>query len=511
MDPTFAKAIYVKTRESVEERVRTSLKGVQQRYGKQMERLERERTEGTYAYNFRLYDRRKAEIQRGLQKESGEIQGQADRYLRTLGLAKASAVSPSTPKATTFTQIGARVWTKSAAGARLHPLFSGRESLKSREPDTPWNPFLGYIGPLSARTATQSWLDSQPKSPSHDIEKGQCFKLDRSPTTSSSIQEAMIYLKLRQDGCSKAKSMVYSVRKRCMMDSTVSKDGPACHRTIRVKENRTEGRNWKGWQLHPPSLALGERFQAMEPMADLREYEMLTREYERLQEKQQRVREGMDFEEEDTRRNRYFGRLGREWESRQCTKRQEEHVNPPSPPPSISSPILSPAQTVSIEASVSLLKSATLPTLPSEPEPSSPDLLCLPPETTLLPSTEDTETDLSTKPTARDLQSSLWLDPVVTETFPSGSLVIRSIPPVRQALPESFPGRKLGKRSRTKLELRESPNSLRHKSVKEQFDREKDSFQRPVLPRTLTRFANKAEVQVVIREIKEQSFSQEVD
>lgn len=515
MDPNFAKAIYVKTRESVEDRVRTSLKGVQLRYGKQMERLEREKSDGTYTYNFRLYDRRKAEIQRNLQKESREIRGQADHYLHTLGLAKAPVpVSASTPKTTTFTQVGARAWTKSAAGARLHPLFSGRESLKSREPDSPWNPFLGYIGPLSERAAVRSWIDSQP--PSQDIEKGQCFKLDRSPTTTSSIQEAMIYLKLREDGCSKQKSMVYSVKKRCMMDSTVEKDGPACHRTIKVEGNRTEGRNWKGWQLHPPSLALGERFQSMEPQADLREYEMLTKEYERLQAKQQRVKAGMDFEDRDRRRNRYFGRLNKEWEARQSAKKLEKDVDPPSPPPSTSSPILLPSPSVSLSVPATL-PPPSLP-LPTEPEPCSPNA-SIQPETALFPSTEDTETDLSTKPTARDLQSSLWLDPILTETFPSGSLVIRSIPPARQSLPAFFPTRKLGKRSRTRLELSDSsPNPsheasqrLRHKSFKERFDQEKDFFQRPVLPRTLTKLTNTAEGKPAIREIKEQSFSQEVD
>lgn len=524
MQATFAKAIYVKTRESVEERVGTSLKGIQQKYEKQMEKLERERKDGTYTYNIRLYDRRKAAIQQALHTETSEVRGQADRYLRTLGLGKPiTGASRLTPK-TTLTNIGARVWTKSAAGARLQPLFASHKSLTSRDPDSPWNPFLGYIGPLSERIATRSWVESQPAAPVQDVEKGQCFKLDPSSTTSSSIKEAMIYLKLREDGCSKAKSMVYSVRKRCMMDSTVRKDGPSCHRTISVEENRTEGRNWKGWQLHPPQLELGERFQPMEPLADMREYEMMTREYERLQAKQERVKEGMDFEDNDKRRTNYFGRLNKEWEIRQSQRfaKPEKTVIPPSPHPSTSSPVL---PTISIEVPETL---PTITTLHTEPIPSPTDIevnqpekvLFSPtaqPEKVLFSSTEDTEEDLSTKPTARDLSISLWVDPSVVETFPSGSLTIRAIPPIRQSLPVSATTRKLVKRSRTRIEPSNSPNSpsshqnylTRHKTVNEKLD--SDTSQRPKFPRTLTRFATTAQAAAPIREIKEQSFSQEVD
>ena len=513
MQATFAKAIYVKTRESVEERVGTSLKGIQQKYEKQMEKLERERRDGTYTYNIRLYDRRKAAIQQGLHKETSEVRGQADRYLHTLGLAKpAPNTSRLTPK-TTLTHIGARVWTKSAAGARLQPLFAGQKSPTSRDPDSPWNPFLGYIGPLSERIATRSWVESQPAAPVQDVEKGQCFKLDPSSTTSSTIKEAMIYLKLREDGCSKAKSMVYSVRKRCMMDSTVRKDGPSCHRTITVEGNRTEGRNWKGWQLHPPQLELGERFQPMESLADMREYEVMTREYERLQAKQERVKEGMDFEDNDKRRSNYFGRLNREWEIRQSQRlaKAEKAVIPPSSHPSASSPAL---PTISIEVPETL---PTVTTLYTEPIPSPTDIEITPPEKVLFSSTEDTEEDLSTKPTARDLSISLWVDPSVVETFPSGSLTIRAIPPVRQSLPAPAITRKLIKRSRTRIETSDSPNSpsshqdylTRHKTINEKV--EPETSQRPKFPRTLTRFATTAQAAAPIREIKEQSFSQEVD
>ena len=495
MHPTFAAEIYTKTQEVVENRVQTSLKGIEQRYGRQMSKLEQEKKEGVFMYNIHLYDKRKAVIQNKLRQESHEVHSQANRYLCTLGLATTPKAEKSSNSNTTLTQVGARVWTKTAAGARLQPLFTGREALRAREPDEQWNPFLGYIGPLSERAAVQSWVNSQPKSTTADTERGQCFKVDLSSSTPTSIKEALLYLKLREDGCSKAKSMVYSKRRRCMMDSTKRKDGPACHRTIRLGDNRAEGRNWKGWQLHPPKLLVGNRFQPMEPLTDLREYELLTREYERLQAKQEREKAGLDFEETDEKRSKYFRSLTREWTMRVKSKPQSGQEAAPVPQP-IVSVVPPPVVTGMISSEVSV----SLPSLPIFPmEERSTELPSIPPEMPTLPSTEETEAEVTVK--VIDPPPSFVLDPSLVQTFPNGSLVFRAIPPVRQSFPELPTHQRQLKRNRTRVEFSDS-SIHRHKTIKELAVPERSPFHRQTT-KLLTHSGT--------RMIKEQPFAREVD
>ena len=230
--------------------------------------------------------------------------------------------------------LGAHSWAHSASGARLRRLFSKSSgSLQTADPDSDWSPFLGFIGfrnsskgpPESSYQRMEQFLSSEDRS------RGQCFKLDKFSEQQNSVQRALLYLKLRQDGCSKAKSIVFTKKRRCMFDSTQMHDGPSCHRTIRIGDNRVKGPNWKGWQLHAPKVEVGRRFQPVESGTDLREYEAIAKEFERMTDKQERERKGVDFYAGDEDREKYFEELRREWRKRKGRERPK--ASPPKEEP----------------------------------------------------------------------------------------------------------------------------------------------------------------------------------
>lgn len=231
-----------------------------------------------------------------------------------------SDISPVLP-------VGARSWARSASGAQLRRFLSNSSGfLQTTEPESDWNPFLGFIG--SRRTAKYPAETSYKRMDqflsSEDRLKGQCFKIDKFSEQQNSVQRALLYLKLRQDGCSKAKSIVFTKKRRCMFDTTQKHDGPSCHRTLIIGDNRASGPNWKGWQLHAPKVEVGRRFQPVESDIDRQEYEAIARGFERMVEKQERRRKGEDFYEGDENRKKYFEELRREWRKRQGNKRPKD-------------------------------------------------------------------------------------------------------------------------------------------------------------------------------------------
>jgi hypothetical protein len=195
--------------------------------------------------------------------------------------------------------------------------------LQTAEPESDWNPFLGFIGSRRSAKfpAETSYQRMDQFLASDDRFKGQCFKIDKFSEQHNSVQRALLYLKLRQDGCSKAKSIVFTKKRRCMFDTTQKHDGPSCHRTLIIGDNRASGPNWKGWQLHAPKVEVGRRFQPVESDVDRQEYEAIARGFERMVEKQERRRNGDDFYEGDENRKKYFEELRREWRKRQAKRR----------------------------------------------------------------------------------------------------------------------------------------------------------------------------------------------
>ena len=334
----------------------------------------------------------------------------------------------------TFTQIGVRNWAKSASGARLKYLLSRGKSgpIQTQEPETDWNLFLGYIG--SPKAPTEVWLRDTSTSPRVDLPpavippKGQCFKLAKIPYSESkdSLQRARLYLKLREDGCSKAKSIFYSKKRRCMFDSTQTKDGPHCHRTIRLGDNRALGPNWNGWQMHSPMIEVERRFQPINLDPDLREYDAISKEYERLTHRQAKMRDQLGFFEADEDREKYFRGLTREWEKREQKEQQK----------TVGSQSKSQLNTVITE------EKTVLPTTSEEQRPTDNEsrrskaaaFAFLFPAVKVIPPTQETEAGADQSKASSEMVGSV-IDPAKVDLFDNGSLVIRSVAPVRESAP----------------------------------------------------------------------------
>lgn len=324
-------------------------------------------------------------------------------------------------------QIGVREWAKSASGARLKYLLSRSKSgsFQTQEPESDWNPFLGYIGPQ--RPAIEPWLHDHtaasrlPSPPPTIEEHGQCFKLSNIPYSEAkdSIQRALLYLKLRKDGCSKTSSIYYSKKRRCMFDSTRQRDGPHCHRTIRLRDNRTSGPNWHGWQLHAPQMEIGKTYQPVEVNTDLHEYEAVAKQFERLTYRQEKAKSDLDFYEADEDREKYFASLQREWERRQ--RRERKQVPIPK----------AKTTTRTSTSSDSLTPITPLATLPENPSRNSKAaaFAFLFPQVKVLPAEpESAQTIASDTPVA-------VIDPAKVDVFSHGTLVIRSLAPTKATAP----------------------------------------------------------------------------
>ena len=318
--------------------------------------------------------------------------------------------------------VGARSWAGTASGARLRRLLS-TSSLPTADPDSDWNPFLGFIGtnkaskgpPESSYQHIDSYLASDERF------QGQCFKVDKFNVQENSVQRALLYLKLRQDGCTKEKSIVFTKKRKCMFDSTQEHDGPACHRTIRLGNNRTSGPNWKGWQLHTPKFDVGRRFQPISSDLDQKEYEVIAREFERLVDRQQRQRLGVDFQDADENRAKYFEGLRREWRKRKANKRPKA-----SPPKETPAP-----------ATVVIVEEKKEPKQQEEPFPKSKTLpLSFFPSLFSVASTSTRPEQTMSRPASPPKASEIAISKV--HRYHSSSLIIRNVPPSQPETPKKI-------------------------------------------------------------------------
>lgn len=235
---------------------------------------------------------------------------------RRVKLGKGNSVDLSS----TTSQVGALAWSKSAAGGRM------RHSIASRpqgtvDPLGQWSTFLGYLGPSTPQISPSLFSSSQHSQP--DL-RGHCFKLhkDKKFDQYETTQRALLFLKLREDGCSKQKSLVFAQKRKCRFDTTQTWDGPSCHRTIAVGDNHNDGPNWSGWQLHSPKLLVGLRYQPVQYGDTVPEYDMIAKEVEDIS-----SGEDKECRAIDKRREQYFADLSREWEKRQAKKSHRQTVS----------------------------------------------------------------------------------------------------------------------------------------------------------------------------------------
>jgi hypothetical protein len=205
--------------------------------------------------------------------------------------------------------MGALAWSKSAAGGRFRHSMTRKG--KETEQIGQWSTFLGYIGPKTTKSANHLPSESAYLSPEA---RGQCFKLGKGSDTDEqeTTQRALLYLKLREDGCSKHQSLVFTQRRRCRYDTTKTRDGPSCHRTIALGDNRVQGVNWSGWQLHSPELLISSKYQPIVISEKAEDYDVVTRKFEAMS-----CRKESNLGTEDEHRDSYFADLSKEWDKRQ--------------------------------------------------------------------------------------------------------------------------------------------------------------------------------------------------
>lgn len=214
-------------------------------------------------------------------------------------------------------QIGALAWSKSAAGGRVRHLIATKAQGTTPQKGQ-WSAFLGYVGARSTKSGASLLSESTYSSfETH----GQCFKLGKGTSDLlETTQRALLYLKLREDGCSKHQSLVFTQRKRCRFDTTKTRDGPSCHRTIALGDNRLQGPNWSGWQLHSPELLINRKFKPVVVRDQMEDYDLVTQRFEEMSRRKE------DLGTEDEHRNSYFADLSREWDQRQ-TSHHKPHLS----------------------------------------------------------------------------------------------------------------------------------------------------------------------------------------
>lgn len=332
-------------------------------------------------------------------------------------------------------QVGALAWSKSAAGGKLRHIIATKTKGTTLQKGQ-WSAFLGYMGAKSNRSGASLLTTSSYSSPETH---GQCFKLGKdSSDLLETTQKALLYLKLREDGCSKHQSLVFTQRKRCRYDTTKAWDGPSCHRTIALGDNRLQGPNWSGWQLHSPELLINRKYKPVVIRNHLEEYDLVTRKFEEMSRRKE------DLGTEDERRNSYFADLSREWEQRQVSlhKSSLSHVLTLSIPEEVTP---SPLEETAPQAKYLETETTTSETKPS--------LLLSSPRHSKIPSFSS---DLHIRPRPSELpiaQASV-ISPAQTLHFPSASLTLRHL------LPEVSSSRAQVPRRRSEFALRSSPKAL---------------------------------------------------
>lgn len=182
---------------------------------------------------------------------------------------------------------GSQQWLKTTSGGRLKVNFPNLQgNLADYSPEGTWDIFNGFIG-VSSKNENIKFLEARAKTaqqnkPIDDMRFGQCFKL--TPWEEKrTISNAFTYLKLRHEGCPSGPAMQFSSKIRCMTDSTQDLDGPAGFRMVQRRDNRNEGPNWKGWQLHQPEFITEERFKPFKRREKVDEYEAISEMYEKFE------------------------------------------------------------------------------------------------------------------------------------------------------------------------------------------------------------------------------------
>lgn len=347
-----------------------------------------------------------------------------------------SSFSASESLNASLTQVGAIAWTHSASGGKFRAALSRKGRVPIAEQSGHWSPFLGYVGPTSTRSGyllSDVKLSRLENFGKPEAQKGQCFRLDRSSQLEGedSTQRALLYIKLREDGCSKAQSIVYTRRRKCMYDSTIHRDGPSCHRTVELGDNRAMGPNWNGWQLHSPRLMVPRKYMHTSLSQDHREYEVLAREFERLSDRKQRQAEGMDFEQADKDRIRFFAALQKEWEKRQGSRKLHSDFAIPEEP----TPAPEPEVTKHAKSESMALPDVSTPTLQTETVPRS-----------RTPKRRQT-IRMPSKPIAT------LVEPSWTSKFGKGLLVMRSLLPTNSRYSKRHDRKRKVTNSRTQINM----------------------------------------------------------
>mmetsp|Transcript_18609 Transcript_18609/g.33627 ORF Transcript_18609/g.33627 Transcript_18609/m.33627 type:complete len:740 (-) Transcript_18609:23-2242(-) len=184
---------------------------------------------------------------------------------------------------------GSHQWLKTTSGGRLkvnYPELEGT-SAEFHEVDKNWDVFNGFVGLLEKKEDVKL-LEARAKTAAQqqksqvDTRVGQCFKL--TPWEEKrSISNAFTYLHLRHEGCPSNLAMQFSSKIRCMTDSTQTLDGPARFRKILRKDNRREGPNWKGWQLHQPEFITQDRYEPLKAREEIDKYEEISEMYAKFE------------------------------------------------------------------------------------------------------------------------------------------------------------------------------------------------------------------------------------
>lgn len=172
---------------------------------------------------------------------------------------------------------------KTASGARLRDAYSSIQNSLCPTPNSLkcWDNINGYIGPAFTSPLSREASPSLFKDV-NDLNNRHCFKL--SPHDSVlTVNHAMTYLRLRDNGCTKEEAMHFSSKQRCRTDSTKVYDGPPGHRVMKRSSNFKEGPNWHGWQFHQARFDSDLKFKQFKPLEDNEDYEMLTKGYQNFQ------------------------------------------------------------------------------------------------------------------------------------------------------------------------------------------------------------------------------------
>ncbi|CAG9323022.1 unnamed protein product [Blepharisma stoltei] len=145
---------------------------------------------------------------------------------------------------------GCTRWLKSASGGRIKSVLkSFPASVCNTTRNLPtWDCINGYTGP-ALTTRTDFSHKNEDYKINEDLVKSYCHKLNPNSSVLT-IDQAMLYLQLRGNGCPKEEAISFSSRQRCRIDSTQRYDGPVGYKILKRIDNRKQGPNWNGWQVH---------------------------------------------------------------------------------------------------------------------------------------------------------------------------------------------------------------------------------------------------------------------